>query len=196
MGRKKAPPQVLKDVVVAAVGFERLYGYPAEMIVAQFGLEGAWGAKPTGTHNYFGMKRRPRHRDSKMCPTHELLTDAGIAALPAEERATIRFKIPTGTTNKKGQELYRVSLDCRFASYASLQDAIYDKVNLIMTAPVYAKAWADYRQSMDWKTLARGVEAAGYATGGGYANALFEIVDTNTYGVRDLIDAARAGRPL
>lgn len=196
MGKKSAVPAALKGVVGAAVGIERTHGYPAEMICAQFGLEGGWGGAPTGDFNYFGMKARPRHKASKMCATHEILTEQGIAALPSEERATIRTKVPTGKVDRKGQPYFRVSLDCRFASYANLQEAILDKVSLIMTSPRYAKAWETYRNDMNYKTLMRGVEAAGYATGEGYAKALIEIIDTNTYGVCDMIEAARAGRTL
>jgi flagellum-specific peptidoglycan hydrolase FlgJ len=194
MGKKSASPKALKSVVIAAVGFERSHGYPAEMTVAQFGLEGAWGGAPTGDHNYFGMKARPRHTVSKMCATHEVLTERGIAALPAEERVTIRSKVPTGKTTKSGEPFYDVALDCRFASYANLREANMDKVNLIMTAPRYAAAWEAYKRDMHYETLMRGVEAAGYATGRAYARALLAIVETNTYGVLDLIEAARAGK--
>ena len=180
---------LLRDFVKAAVAFERTHGYPAEMLCAQFALESGWGAHPTGRFNYFGMTYNPRrHSDFTRCATHEELTERGIAALPEDERSSITEKVPL--PNGK----LRVALTRKFASYASLDEAIRDKTSLIMQAARYRKAWEAFRADMHYETLMKGVETAGYATGSGYAAALERIIHTNTRGVRDLIELARAGK--
>jgi flagellum-specific peptidoglycan hydrolase FlgJ len=46
-------------VIGAAQAAQRRWRIPASVSIAQYGLESAWGAKTTGSFNYFGIKARP-----------------------------------------------------------------------------------------------------------------------------------------
>jgi flagellum-specific peptidoglycan hydrolase FlgJ len=51
----------LNEVVRIAVRLEQETGCPAQLMIAQWAIESAWGTKPVGHANYFGIKRAARH---------------------------------------------------------------------------------------------------------------------------------------
>ncbi|MFN0165601.1 MAG: glucosaminidase domain-containing protein [Bryobacteraceae bacterium] len=160
----------MREIAKAAVQLEADRGYPPRLLVAQWALESNWGSKPSGANNYFGITFNPaRHRSFEFCRTCEEMTDGQIAALAADERATIRAKIPLGAGR------FRLELDRKFASYESLDEALGDKTSLIMNSPRYRDAFARFRQDGDVEGLIVRIAAAGYATASLYAQAVLGI---------------------
>lgn len=60
------------NVISAAQASQHATGVPASVSIAQWGVEGAWGARCTGTFNYFGIKA-VGNQPFTMCPTHEVI---------------------------------------------------------------------------------------------------------------------------
>ena len=181
-------PQRLAEMAAHAVRFERSTGYPADVIVAQWAVESAWGTRQSGRNNLFGMTYRPRHSGFSWVPTREELTAAGIAALPAAERATITSQTPM--PNRPG--FFNVRLKRRFADYATVNDSIQDKVSLVMTSPRYAAAWTGYLRNRNVSEFIDAIAAAGYATAGNYMTLVKQIAGQKN--VRDAIAKARSNQ--
>ncbi|MDE3166233.1 MAG: glucosaminidase domain-containing protein, partial [Acidobacteriota bacterium] len=51
----------LNEVARIAVRLEQETGCPARLMIAQWAIESAWGSKPVGHANYFGIKKADRH---------------------------------------------------------------------------------------------------------------------------------------
>ncbi len=162
--------QRLREFAAAAVRAERDCGYPPRLLIAQWAAESDWGRRTSGEHNYFGVTfQAKRHRGFRYCPTSEELTETQIRMLPPDERATIRGRQPIGGGR------YRVELDRKFASYATLEEAIADKIDLIMRTSRYRKEFEEYRRSGDVEALMEGIAGKGYATASHYAELLKKI---------------------
>jgi flagellum-specific peptidoglycan hydrolase FlgJ len=160
----------LREIAKAGLRLEAEHGYPPRLLLAQWALESAWGERETGEFNYFGITFNPvRHQSFRMCPTHEEMSEMQILSLPDDERATISSK----TLIRHG--VFRIALKRKFASYKSLDEALRDKISLIMRTERYSGAFAWYRIEKNLDKLIASIAAAGYATAGNYGNTLMKI---------------------
>ena len=179
--------QRLVAMAIHAVKYEQAVSYPPQVLIAQWAIESKWGARPSGRNNLFGMTFNPRrHKSFSWVATWEELTEAGIAALPQDERRTITKREPM--PNRAG--FWRIELHRRFADYESPQASIADKVGLITTAPRYAAAWSQYGLDRDINQFIEGICRAGYATAGYYPQLAQQIAAQPN--VARAIAAARA----
>ncbi len=119
--------QRLAEVAQIAVRLQAETGVPAEGLVAQWALESAWGAKPVGHNNYFGIKRAARHEKFANALTHEVVDGQAQA------------------------------VQLQFADYDSLAESCQDYAWLISNAPAYQAAWRRYRQDGDLAALVASV---------------------------------------
>jgi flagellum-specific peptidoglycan hydrolase FlgJ len=109
----------LNEVARIAVRLERETDRPAQLMIAQWAIESAWGEKPVGHANYFGIKRAARH--TKWCTV--------------ETREVINGK--------------SVVLNLEFADYDSLEASCRDYAWLITNGAPYHAAWERYREDRD-----------------------------------------------
>lgn len=159
-------------LVPCAIAAERTTGFPAEAICSAFAIESAWGEKPTGEYNYFGLTRATNpDRQMKFCPTHEEMTQEQFNQLPQDERESVTQRVDLGGGR------YRYSLSRWFPSFDSMQQAVNAYVRLITAGPRYAKAWNQYKKDHNMDGLLDGIAAAGYATGGSYGKLLRQIAN-------------------
>jgi len=113
----------LNEVARIAVRLEQETGCPAQLMIAQWAIESAWGAKPVGHANYFGMKMAHRH---SMCCT---------------------------VTTEEVVDGERVKMDLAFADYPSLADSCNDYAWLITQGSPYHAAWQKYQSDHDLPEL-------------------------------------------
>ena len=113
----------LNEVARIAVRLEQETGCPAQLMIAQWAIESAWGAKPVGHANYFGMKMAHRH---SMCCT---------------------------VTTEEVVDGERVKMDLAFADYPSLADSCKDYAWLITQGSPYHAAWQKYQSDHDLRDL-------------------------------------------
>lgn len=175
---------------VAAVAAEKRHGYPAEVIVGQWATESGWGSREAGRNNVFGMTYvEGRHRGFSMVPTREYVTWLELQRFTADELATAKV-IETGSGPAVRYEGKKwVSMRRKFADFATLADAIDNKVALITTNQRYATAWNAYKASKNWRELIRGIAQAGYATGPDYAATVLSVAASTE--VQNALFAAR-----
>lgn len=60
------------DVISAAQACQHETGIPASVTIAQWSVESGWGARCTGTNNFFGIKAIG-NQPSTLCWTHEVI---------------------------------------------------------------------------------------------------------------------------
>ncbi len=113
----------LSEVARIAVRLEQETGCPPKLMIAQWAIESAWGEKPVGHANYFGIKMEPRH---VMCCT---------------------------VTTEEVVDGKRVKMDLAFADYPSLADSCKDYAWLITQGSPYSAAWQKYRSGHDLPSL-------------------------------------------
>lgn len=70
------------NVISAAQSAQYITGIPASVQIAQFGAESGWGARCTGTFNYFGVKA-VGDQPSTLCATHEVIDGKSVPAQAA-----------------------------------------------------------------------------------------------------------------
>jgi len=119
--------QRLDAVARVAVKLEPETGMPPEMLIAQWALESAWGSKPAGHANYFGIKKAARHEKCCTVTTHETV---------------------------KGKD---VVLDLEFADYDSLEASCRDYSWLITHGTPYHDAWQQYQKDKNVHNLVFGI---------------------------------------
>jgi len=68
----------LNEVARIAVRLEQETGCPAQLMIAQWAIESAWGAKPVGHANYFGIKKADRHTKCSTVPTREVINGKSV----------------------------------------------------------------------------------------------------------------------
>jgi len=173
----------LTEFAPYAVAVERRTGLPAALIIAQWAVESAWGAKQSGRFNYFGITKASRHAKWAMVPTREVLTAEQLNALPKDEAATItrRHARPDGR--------FDVALSRKFAAYETLEEGLLDYATLITSGAPYAKAWAAFRIDRDMNALIDAI-AKRYATDLRYAELVKRIAEQAN--VRAAIETAKA----
>lgn len=106
----------LNEVARIAVRLEQETGCPAQLMIAQWAIESAWGAKPVGHANYFGIKKADRHTKCCTVPTREVINGKSVVE------------------------------DLEFADYDSLEDSCRDYAWLITQGLPYRTAWDCFRQ--------------------------------------------------
>lgn len=139
-----------------AVRMERLYGFPAQVLVAHWAVECGWGSAIIGKHNYFGMKRARRHQMWVDVPrTKEWFSDVDLARWRAKNPGR-KFELvqtderPPGP----GKRLYVVS--DQFADYPTLEQAALDYIHLLTCERgPYAQAWLQFRADGDVDSFVR-----------------------------------------
>jgi flagellum-specific peptidoglycan hydrolase FlgJ len=94
-------------------------GCPARLMVAQWAIESAWGAKPVGHANYFAIKKADRHAKCCTVQTREVVHGRSVIE------------------------------NLEFADYDSLEDSCRDFAWLITQGSPYRAAWAQYERAPD-----------------------------------------------
>jgi flagellum-specific peptidoglycan hydrolase FlgJ len=117
----------LAEIAAIAVRLERETGVPAALLVAQWAVESAWGARPIGAANYFGIKKSARHARSCRVQTAEHIGGK------------------------------RIEICAEFADYNSLEDAARDYAWLISNGWPYREAWKQYLATRDFDGLAAAI---------------------------------------
>ena len=113
----------LKDVARIAVHLEQETGCPAQLMIAQWAIESAWGEKPVGHANYFGIKKADRHAKCCTVTTREVVDGKSVVE------------------------------NLEFADYDSLEDACRDYAWLITNGAPYRAAWERYQQGHNLDAL-------------------------------------------
>ncbi len=113
----------LNEVARIAVRLEQETGCPAQLMIAQWAIESAWGTKPVGHANYFGIKKADRHTKCCTVTTHEVINGKPVVE------------------------------NLEFADYDSLEDSCRDYAWLITCGAPYHTAWARYQQDHDLQAL-------------------------------------------
>lgn len=111
--------QRLNEVAAIAVRIEAETQLPAQLLIAQWALESAWGAHPAGHANYFGIKKAARHTMCCTVETHEMINGKLVPS------------------------------DLEFADYPSLEDSCKDYAWLITHGAPYRDAWRKYLETRD-----------------------------------------------
>ena len=70
----------LNEVARIAVRLEQETGCPPKLMIAQWAIESAWGEKPVGHANYFGIKMAPRHAMCCTVTTEEVMDGERVVA--------------------------------------------------------------------------------------------------------------------
>jgi flagellum-specific peptidoglycan hydrolase FlgJ len=113
----------LNEVARIAVRLEQETGCPAQLMIAQWAIESAWGAKPVGHANYFGIKKADRHTKCCTVTTREVINGKSVVE------------------------------NLEFADYDSLEDSCRDYAWLITSGAPYHAAWEQYQQGSDLRAL-------------------------------------------
>lgn len=138
----------LAAVAPVAVAMDQQYGFPANVLVAHWAVECAWGYRVIGGSNHCGMKWRERHGERKVeVTTHEWFTQAEAD----RQKALGKVLYPTGKRKAEKAEYRMVDA---FADYATIEDCGRDFVHLLRTG-IYASAWENYRRTDDWHRFVR-----------------------------------------
>ncbi len=106
----------LNEVARIAVRLEQETGCPAQLMIAQWAIESAWGEKPVGHANYFGIKKADRHTKCCTVTTREVINGKSVVE------------------------------NLEFADYDSLEDSCRDYAWLITNGSPYHAAWELYQQ--------------------------------------------------
>jgi len=113
----------LNEVARIAVRLEQETGCPAQLMVAQWAIESAWGEKPVGHANYFGIKKAERHTKCCIVTTREVINGKSLVE------------------------------HLEFADYDSLEESSSDFAWLITQGSPYRAAWAQYERDRKMGSL-------------------------------------------
>ncbi len=92
-------------------------------MIAQWAIESAWGAKPVGHANYFGIKKADRHTKCCTVATREVVNGKTVIE------------------------------NLEFADYDSLEASCRDYAWLITHGAPYHAAWEEYQQGHELRVL-------------------------------------------
>src|SRR5579884_4119243 len=161
--------RALDDAAICAVRAEQSTGAPAEVTIAQWATESAWGARCTGAYNWFGIKAYPGCPGRELVATTEWFTPAELHAFLAKNDGR------TAELRRKGQGARdEYSVRDWFAAYPGSTSA-FEYHGRLITSGVYADAFAEYRQNRNLQIyIAR--MASHYATDPQYARTLNAII--------------------
>jgi flagellar protein FlgJ len=118
--------QRLQEVARIAVKLEAETGCPAKLMIAQWAIESAWGAKPVGYANYFGIKKADRHTKCCTVTTREVINGKSVVE------------------------------NLEFADYDSLEDSCRDYAWLITCGAPYHAAWEQYQRDHNLSNVIAG----------------------------------------
>lgn len=134
-----------------------VYNLPASVCIAQAALESGWGKYVIGHYNYFGRKA--------------VSTDSDYVVKTTSEYIDGEY----------------VTIEDKFKSYTSLEDAIEDWCILMREEPVYQDAVNDWDNSFDLTTFVTEM-ASHYATDPDYANKILSTINANDLTAYDAWD--------
>lgn len=147
---------------------ERKTGISAIFILAQAGLESAWGKSPIG-NNFFGIKVPKSIVSSTPKERKQLLRTTEVLATPNEKD---RFpEVISITKRTDGKYLYIVR--DWFMKYDTPEECFTDHANFFFRNKRYAKA---LEVKADPYKFAEEVAKAGYATAPNYAESLKKLI--------------------
>ena len=113
----------LNEVARIAVRLEQETGCPAQLMIAQWAIESAWGAKPVGHANYFGIKKADRHTKCCTVLTREVINGKSVME------------------------------NLEFADYDSLEESTRDYAWLTTRSAPYCLPWARLQKDHDLRNL-------------------------------------------
>ena len=147
---------------------ERKTGISAIFILAQAGLERAWGKSRIG-NNFFGIKVPKSLVSSTPKEKKQLLRTTEVLSSPNEKS---KFpEVISITKRTDGKYLYVVR--DWFMKYANPEECFTDHANFFFRNKRYAKA---LEVKADPYKFAEEIAKAGYATAPNYANSLKELI--------------------
>jgi flagellum-specific peptidoglycan hydrolase FlgJ len=159
----------LDEAAACAVTAEDSTHAPAEVTVAQWATESAWGQNYVARCNPFGIKQYPGCPGRELAATTEWFTPAELHTFLAKGDGR------TAVLKRKGQGARdQYAVHDWFAAYPGLASAFEYHGHLVTTG-LYADAFAEYENSADLQRYIRGL-AAHYATDPGYARTLSAII--------------------
>ena len=151
-----------------ALESERKTGISAIFILAQAGLESAWGKSPIG-NNFFAIKVPKSLVSSTPKEKKQLLRTTEVLSSPNEKS---KFpEVISITKRTDGKYLYVVR--DWFMKYANPEECFTDHANFFFRNKRYAKA---LEVKADPYKFAEEIAKAGYATAPNYANSLKELI--------------------
>lgn len=161
----------LQEAVMAAKRVERQTGVPAEVIVAQWGVETGWGEDAPG-NNCLGIKAYRGNPDRQLLNTTEWFTEKELKQFLAADAARTALQMED-EARPDGRRKYRVK--DWFAIFPSFE-ACFAKRAELFTAPIYLKFLQAYAADRDLEKFVRGFGAK-YATAPNYADVLLSIIN-------------------
>jgi len=151
-----------------ALESERKTGISAIFILAQAGLESAWGKSPIG-NNFFGIKVPKSLVSSTPKKKKQLLRTTEVLSSPNEKS---KFpEVISITKRTDGKYLYVVR--DWFMKYANPEECFTDHANFFFRNKRYAKA---LEVKADPYKFAEEIAKAGYATAPNYAESLKTLI--------------------
>ena len=158
----------IKTYKPVAFESERKTGISALFILAQAGLESAWGKSPIG-NNFFGIKVPKSLVSSTPKEKKQLLRTTEVLANPNEKD---RFpEVISITKRTDGKYLYIVR--DWFMKYETPEECFTDHANFFFRNKRYAKA---LEVKANPYKFAEEVAKAGYATAPNYADSLKTLI--------------------
>ena len=162
------PKEFIKKFLPYARETERKTGISALFILAQAGLESAWGKSPIG-NNFFGIKVPKSLVSSTPKEKKQLLRTTEVLATPNEKS---QFPEVISIT-KRTDGRYKYIVKDWFRKYDSPEESFTDHAKLFLTNKRYAKA---LQVKTDPYKFAEEVAKAGYATEPTYAERLKGVI--------------------
>lgn len=151
-----------------ALESERKTGISVIFILAQAGLESAWGKSPIG-NNFFGIKVPKSLVSSTPKEKKQLLRTTEVLSSPNEKS---KFpEVISITKRTDGKYLYVVR--DWFMKYANPEECFTDHANFFFRNKRYAKA---LEVKADPYKFAEEIAEAGYATAPNYAESLKTLI--------------------
>ena len=162
------PKEFVKKYKPFALETERKTGISHLFILAQAGLESAWGKSPIG-NNFFGIKVPKSLVSSIPKEKKQLLRTTEVLSSPNEKS---KFpEVISITKRTDGKYLYIVR--DWFMKYATPEECFTDHANFFFRNKRYAKA---LEVKADPYKFAEEVAKAGYATAPNYAEILKTLI--------------------
>ena len=172
------------QIAPASVLCEKQVGLPAEVTAAQCILETGW-LKHSPGNNCFGIKAYEGCYGRQLLFTREWFNEEELERfLQSNQGRTATLINAHATVN--GRKEY--SVQDWFAVFPSLGACFVYHAKLLLESPIYAQAFAWYKENGDQAQYVRSV-ARHYATDPQYAAQVLDLADSQQ--VKDSVAAAR-----